>query len=192
MKALIISICVAIVAFIGFFIYQHNRATTVVEPLPTASQQNSPASASDYVSPIATTSGTSSQSIIWSSEAQQTLCWDGSQNCTPGRGEIDINGDKSLLLGAVEYCQYLNSDGRTVDKTPQNHWRLPTINELIAQFKNDPASFHYSSYWSITSGSNLQATYLSIDKNIKPLGYAAMSSGKYNGSSWGHVLCIKP
>jgi hypothetical protein len=69
--------------------------------------------------------------LIWeNTDAGQYLCWDGNQGCSAGNGAIDINGDGSVLLGAVEYCQYLDADGVTVDTSPQNVWHLPSIKEL--------------------------------------------------------------
>lgn len=94
--------------------------------------------------------------LIWQTEPSLTLCHDAdpSVSCTAGNGFLDPVGDGSVLLGAVEYCQYLDADGTTVQTTPQNVWRLPTIVEYqsITDFSNyNPATqvsgFQYSSYW---------------------------------------------
>lgn len=62
------------------------------------------------------------------------LCWNNevvSENCSVGNGFIQIP-DTLITLGAVEYCQYLEADGKTLANTVQNIWHLPTIKEYTS------------------------------------------------------------
>ncbi len=94
--------------------------------------------------------------LIWQTDPNLQLCHDAdpSVGCIAGNGLLDPVGDGSVLLDAVEYCQYLDADGTTVQTTPQNVWRLPTIVEYqsITDFSTySPATqvsgFQYSNYW---------------------------------------------
>jgi hypothetical protein len=40
------------------------------------------------------------------------------------------NNSGNVILGAKEYCQYLNENGTTLSSNPVNYWRLPTATEL--------------------------------------------------------------
>ena len=75
----------------------------------------------------------------------------------PFCGCMDPKGDQTLLLGATEYCVYLDADGSTIDLTPQNYWRLPTEGELLKALSkgfienSDGGGFQLNySYWSST------------------------------------------
>ena len=94
----------------------------------------------------------------WQNDPNQNLCWS-TQAYECGTfskdGTVDVNGDGSVLLGAVEYCRYLDPNGTTVDKKPQNFWTLPTIDQLMAEANSAPATFRYSGqYWSNTQEPN--------------------------------------
>ena len=61
------------------------------------------------------------------------LVWN-ANNCTDASNCLDAKGDGSLMLGATEYCAYLDAadtDGTSIDLSPQNYWRLPTEGELL-------------------------------------------------------------
>ena len=83
--------------------------------------------------------------LIWQTDPNLQLCHDAdpSVGCTAGNGFLDPVGDQSVLLGAVEYCQYLDADGTTVQTTSQNVWRLPTAEEFnfITVYSNNPANY---------------------------------------------------
>ncbi len=131
--------------------------------------------------------------------SKKRLCWDGFQpackEALTGYQDVynvlDIKGDGSVLLGAIEYCQYLNPDGITIDKTAQNFWRLPTANELVAKFNSDKTSFHYldTGYWSIsTDGDGIspgQADYMRV------LSDGNFSSGYLGKNNAFYVRCIQ-
>jgi len=132
----------------------------------------------------------------WQNDSKRRLCWDGFQSgcqeALTGYQDIydviDVHGDGSVLLGAVEYCQYLDPNGRTIDNTIQNFWRLPTMNELVAKFNSDQASFHYldSGYWSSTI----------TGPNNEPGTLAVLSDGSESQSYTGkgnhfYVRCIQ-
>ena len=75
----------------------------------------------------------------------------------PFCGCMDPTGHQTLLLGATEYCAYLEADGSTIDLTPQNYWRLPTEGELLKALSkgfienSDGGGFQVNySYWSST------------------------------------------
>ena len=76
--------------------------------------------------------------LIWQNDPNLQLChrFDPADsffyNCLAGNGLLDPVGDGSVLLGAVEYCQYLDVDGITVQTTPQNVWHLPTPQEFAS------------------------------------------------------------
>jgi len=133
---------------------------------------------------------------IWQNDAHRTLCWNGfqSSNCEPKDGyediysTIDINGDGSVLLGAVEFCQYLDYNGKTVDKTPQNFWRLPTIDELTAKYASDPTSFHFPGYWSISPGTNSATSKMYLYINSDGTSGSSENSAINNN----YVRCIQP
>ena len=161
---LIIAIII-ILLLIGGGIYAYQAFLASQAPVPTTMlpvTENTPAPISTpaYI-PIATTTPTPTPIVqvkpapvkvpgTWQNDSGKYLCWDGKEpNCTAS-DMIDLNGNRSVLLGAVEYCQYLDPNGATIDKTIQNFWRLPTISELLAEGKSNPTSFHYNKYWSST------------------------------------------
>ena len=132
----------------------------------------------------------------WQNDSKRRLCWDGFQSACQealtGYNDvydvIDVNGDGSVLLGAVEYCKYLDPNGRTLDKTIQNFWRLPTMNELVAKFNSDQASFHYldTGYWSSTiTGPNNEPGYLAI------LSDGSVSQSYMSKGNHFYVRCIQ-
>lgn len=100
--------------------------------------------------------------LTWQTDPNLQLCWDANQGCSAGSGVLDPVGDQSILLGAVEYCQYLDADGTTVQTTPQNVWHLPTPQEFISitdfsTYNNAtqvPGFAQYSYYWSSTEYAN--------------------------------------
>ena len=87
--------------------------------------------------------------LIWQSDSGLQLCYNASiPNCGAGAGLLDPQGDGTVLLGAVEYCQYLKKDASgpncsgdplacTVDTegtSGQPYWHLPNELELIKGF----------------------------------------------------------
>jgi len=73
--------------------------------------------------------------LTWNTTAGFTLCWDANQGCTNGNGAV-YNSGNTVLLGAVEYCKYLMSNGSTIAATQQDIWRLPTESELLASLSD--------------------------------------------------------
>jgi len=68
------------------------------------------------------------------------LCWDNSF-CSAGSGLLDPLGNGSVLLGAKEYCRYLNSNGTTLNCsggscTIVDYWHLPKLSELMVAQSN--------------------------------------------------------
>jgi len=105
--------------------------------------------------------------LTWQTDPALNLCWSTGQyetdnGCSVGSGWIDasVAQDGSLPLGAVEYCQYLNTDGTTLATTPQNIWHLPTIKEYqsitdFTTYNNAtqvPGFAQNSNYWSSSEG----------------------------------------
>jgi hypothetical protein len=75
--------------------------------------------------------------LTWQTDPSLSLCFDATTDqinngCSVGNGLVDPAGDGSVLLGAVEYCQNLESDGVTATTTPQNIWHLPTYHEFAS------------------------------------------------------------
>ncbi len=105
--------------------------------------------------------------LIWeNTDAGQYLCWDGNQGCGP--------------IQAVEYCQYLDADGVTVDGTPQNIWRLPTIKEWesVLDYSNDA----YNTYGVATALPNTPNAYYWSSTEYAPSNFYAWVVGTVGGS----------
>ena len=80
--------------------------------------------------------------LIWqNTDSGQYLCWDDYQDCGP--------------MQAQAYCQYLDTDGVTVDGSPQNIWRLPTVKEWLSVL--DYSAGTYSTYNVATALPNTQS-----------------------------------
>ena len=94
------------------------------------------------------------------------LVWN-ANNCTDATNCLDAKGDGSLMLGATEYCAYLNADdtdgnslhclGDPLVCSPVNYWHLPTEGELLKGLSkgfienSDGGGFQGGgSYWSST------------------------------------------
>ena len=99
--------------------------------------------------------------LIWQTDPNLQLCWDGTQSCSVGNGLLDPVGDGSILLGAVEYCQYLDADGTTVQTTPQGVWYLPTISQYqsIADYNTINPATQVSGFSSDAYQSSTQNFY---------------------------------
>jgi hypothetical protein len=74
--------------------------------------------------------------FTWQTDPVLQLCHDAgafatSNGCSAGVGLLDPTTTGTPLLGADEYCKYLNADGTTIATTEQNIWRLPTQAELV-------------------------------------------------------------
>ncbi len=105
----------------------------------------------------------------WQTDPSLDLCWD-SSFCSAGSGLLDPLGNGSVLIGAIEYCQYLNSNGTTLNCsggscTPVNYWHLPNEAELMIALSNswisggsgEPGGFRDGDvYWSsLGNGANV-------------------------------------
>ena len=67
--------------------------------------------------------------IIWqNTDSGSYLCWDKNQGCGP--------------MQAKEYCQYLGADGVTVQASPQNIWRLPSVKEWESVMDYSTSTFN--------------------------------------------------
>ncbi len=91
-------------------------------------------------------------SIIWEPSASSShprLCWNASELglCFAGGegqgGGLINNG--GTVIGAVEYCDYLNSAGTALSATEQSIWRLPTLVEIVGRMQSNPSEFNYTS-----------------------------------------------
>jgi hypothetical protein len=104
-----------------------------------------------------------SGTLIWQIDPNLQICYNGSpQNnpaysmCLPSGGYLDPTGNGTPLLGALQYCQYLEADGQTIAETPQNIWHLPNIDELMEGItqgffvNSDRNGFQNGIYWSST------------------------------------------
>ena len=114
-----------------------------------------------------------SSNLFWQQDPNLTLCQNASPatGCTSGNGLLDPTGNGAPLLGAVEYCNYLEADGTTIGETPQNIWRLPTIGELMEgltdQYMVFPAivsefadnNYYWSSTLDVGTQGNAQFAY---------------------------------
>ena len=147
------------------------------------------------VNPVTTTVKPAVQHIpvlTWqSSPYSNRLCFTSNvSSClgTVGKGLIDLHGDGSIMLGATEYCQYLDANGSTLDKTPQNIWRLPTYNEWKSIGQGTASTLiKYTSdqglYWSSTISSNRPDYY----DDIVPGSFSS-----YDGPSTPqYTLCVR-
>lgn len=94
-------------------------------------------------------------------------------------------GTSSPLLGAVEYCQYLDANGSTTDSTIQNVWRLPEESELLNAFNSGtPSDWHtFTGYWSSTNYSTTMADIVAY------YGSPSSTHGVKNGTG-NHVRCV--
>ena len=102
-------------------------------------------------------------SLTWQTDPSLSLCWsngvyEGANGCSIG------NGWTAEGYGAKEYCQYLESDGTTVNATTaQNIWRLPTraeyssiVDDTIYNNATEVPGFAVVSYyWSGTQNAEL-------------------------------------
>ncbi|MCX6722736.1 MAG: hypothetical protein NT094_01550, partial [Candidatus Staskawiczbacteria bacterium] len=79
---------------------------------------------------------------IWQpADSVISLPWNANNCIDPNTSDntcSDIKGDGSLLLGATEFCAYLNTAGTAINCAgdpltcaPVNYWRLPTEGELL-------------------------------------------------------------
>lgn len=122
-----------------------------------------------------------------------SLCWDADANqisngCAAGSGLLDPNGDGSLLLGATEYCQYLEEGGGSLAATPQNLWRLPTFAEAVnaGAIGDEPFSgFETDIRWTSTEHPDIPGDIVVI----LPNGYTSLNS-KYT-SNGPKAKCIR-
>jgi len=76
---------------------------------------------------------------VWQPDPNIDLCWDNTF-CSAGDGLLQPPGT-SVLMGAVEYCRYLNLDGETLNCSGGScsivdYWRLPTDVELMIALSN--------------------------------------------------------
>lgn len=141
---------------------------------------------------VATALASLPPTLVWQTDPALNLCYSHGQyeidsgNCSIGSGWIDasIAQDGSLPLGAVEYCQHLNTDGTTLAETPQNIWHLPTIKEYqsITDFTKYNSATNVTGfaedtgYWSSTEG----AEYPDIAWGWYSWYGDIYNSGKYN------------
>jgi len=103
-------------------------------------------------------------SPVWQSESTVIdglggLVWN-ANNCSGSSNCLDVKGNGSLMLGATEYCAYLDAndtDGTSIDLSPQNYWHLPTEGELLKALSkgfienSDGGGFQNGNgYWSST------------------------------------------
>jgi len=88
--------------------------------------------------------GTAPGPVTWQTEPEGgflNLCWSAgtyeqANGCSAGNGLLDPLGNGSVLLGAFEYCRYLNQNGATLNCsggscTIVDYWHTPTISELL-------------------------------------------------------------
>lgn len=106
--------------------------------------------------------GGGAPTLTWQTDPGIALClstgeYETQNGCSAGNGWLDPNGDGSLLLGAVEYCQHLESDGTTIStSTTPNIWSLPNIHDLMSALNDQfftggsgQGGFQvYAGYWS--------------------------------------------
>ncbi len=66
---------------------------------------------------------------------------------------------------AMDYCDYLETDGSTVNVAVQNIWRLPTYIELVNAYLTGVSGFQSDYYWSSTEvpGSPSNAYFVYMD-----------------------------
>lgn len=64
---------------------------------------------------------------------------------------------------AMDYCDYLEEDGSTVNVAVQNIWRLPTYIELVNAYLTGVSSFQSDSYWSSTGYPGYPSSADSVD-----------------------------
>jgi hypothetical protein len=139
-----------------------------------------------------------STTITWQTGQSLFLCWNASASnqsisCSAGNGLLDPTGTGAPLMGATEYCNYLEADGSTIAETPQNIWRLPTIGELLQglnqgfMINTDGGGFYNGyGYWSSTpNASSPGSAWLASDWS----GYV-VSYGSY-GYSGVQVRCVR-
>ncbi len=101
------------------------------------------------------------QSLVWQTDPSVSLCWDVSAHtqqrgsCSTATSTVyDSNTNQKVIansgflmtpdgtpIGAVEYCQHLQSDGVTISDSAINYWHLPTYTELKAALANSPGCF---------------------------------------------------
>jgi hypothetical protein len=91
----------------------------------------------------------------------KALCYSASAGipCSADKTTPDLIRNGSTLIGATEYCQYLDANGSTLDASPQNLWRLPTSGELYGINQNMiyalyKAFGNQSEFWSTDTFTN--------------------------------------
>jgi hypothetical protein len=140
-----------------------NNSTTTLDAIDTDLTAGNIKSGVNVFGVVGTlASGGGSPSLTWQTNPSLSLCWDANQGCSVGSGVLDPAGDGSILLGAVEYCQNLESDGVTATTTPQNIWHLPTYHEFASitdtsVYNNAtqvPGFAQSDLYWSSTESSS--------------------------------------
>lgn len=121
--------------------------------------------------------GTATKDLVWQPVPFPELCWDSNQSCEIDVGVLDPLEDGSVILGAMEYCTYLNwaGDALNCDEdscTQNNYWHLPTIGELMKgladQFIDNSGVTGFqgsTGYWSSSeySESNVWRAYWAAD-----------------------------
>ena len=129
------------------------------------------------------------------------LVWN-ANNCTDATNCLDAKGNGSLMLGATEYCAYLNADdtdgnslhclGDHLVCSPVNYWHLPTEGELLKGLSkgfienSDGGGFQYSYYyWSSTPYADFPGDAWSAYNGF---GYVYSYGGSM--SSQGLVRCV--
>jgi hypothetical protein len=119
----------------------------------------------------------------WSTVYSSAICWSSSRECS---------GATSDGYGAIEYCAHLEDNGITLNSTPQNLWRLPTIKEFTT-------IADYTKYNQATqvSGFSAGANYWSSSDLVNNTDYAWNWSstdgflGYMNKKSKYRVRCVR-
>jgi len=135
------------------------NAVPTTTPTFNAATPSKPVATPQSKAPAPQTKIATTTTFVWQTPVPSIqLCWSsttGSGNCTAvNHSLVDLKGNGSILLGATEYCQYLDANGSTLDMTPQNIWRLPTHAEQAALTAALITTFPSAKYWSSTVNSS--------------------------------------
>ena len=129
--------------------------------------------------------------LVWATDQGFLIPWNAS-NCNSNC--LDPRGDGTLLLGATEYCTYLNISGTALASLPVNYWHLPTLGELLQGLSEgyiesstgnfaDAGNGYFSSTPDIDNPGS--AWTVAVDNGTLYYGIASMSASNLN------VRCVR-
>jgi hypothetical protein len=96
---------------------------------------------------------TPTQTLVWLEKSSySSLCFNRetrnfSNNCQPNAGLTNRDSAGGGALGALEYCQYLNSAGTQTADSYQGLWRLPTTADFNAAKSSGSPSLGTAAMW---------------------------------------------